>query len=63
MRFTRRLRTTIERAEAGDGFFVVPLAAGGLDYKGCGRGHQQSPVRAKSRRLEHAENLRHDEIA
>ena len=23
----------IQRAEAGDGFFVVPLAAGGLDYK------------------------------
>jgi hypothetical protein len=23
----------IKRAEAGDGFFVVPLAAGGLDYK------------------------------
>src|SRR5262249_1445556 len=22
-----------QRAEAGDGFFVVPLAAGGLDYK------------------------------
>jgi hypothetical protein len=25
----------IKRAEAADGFFVVPLAAGGLDYKGA----------------------------
>lgn len=25
----------IKRAEAGNGFFVLPLAAGGLDYKGA----------------------------
>ena len=45
----------VRRAEPRDGFFVVPLAAGGLDFAKAAEVDEQSSLGAKSRRLEHAQ--------
>ena len=45
----------VHRAESRDGFFVVPVAAGGLDFAKAAEVDQQPSLGAKSRRLEYAQ--------